>query len=439
MELLYASGLLLTGTALAITTWRKLWVGFVIIFPFTFAYGTLLASSLYLEIIPSYVFEQDTFSYFNGSSLYLVAVITTSLIISALTTQITSRAFAHRNAARPLLSQTNILLVIALELILLAHVAASGSPWLTEGVTRFQFWEERAIIKSLSIFNWLLYAIVFVLGANGAYFLYRGKKSSKALSLTALLLAAIYFISLGNKYSAIAILLFYYFIPGIISYKLRYKEKYPLTKDLIIIAPFILAGIAFLVTKQYEKFDARGLSTMEQLIERVLILQGHTYWGSFNIAVAEGGQYNQVLNELKALLFRLPDGEAGMSFLMQSLAPPAIFDSYTQSGVQFTLGFPGINIVVFGLFFGAIATLISWIIFSFFLSYLLCLIAQGSRVRLLFSAYLYLNSFVWFQRGSLDGFINWKTLTVLFMIATIEIHRHTRKLQYDSTQGLKNG
>lgn len=46
----------------------------------------------------------------------------------------------------------------------------SGSPLFEVGVTKFSFWRDQAILEPLSIFNWALYPVIFVVGANGAFF-----------------------------------------------------------------------------------------------------------------------------------------------------------------------------------------------------------------------------------------------------------------------------
>lgn len=439
MIYLYAVSVLILSFFLAYFVWKKFWVGFVVLFPFLYGYGASLVSSIYLEVFPSYIYEQDAVSFFNWVSLYFLIVMTGALFSVLLILQLLFRFYGYPAFVRPLLPRIYLLLVIALEVFLIVHVFASGSPLLLEGVTRFQFWSEYAIIKGLSIFNWLLYAIVFVVGANGAYFLYRSDGVSKLLSFVIFILAGLYFVSWGNKFSALVLLLFFYFIPGLLSYRFRYGEKYSFHRQLIKLGPVFVGAVLLLIVNQYEKFQARGLGVGEQLVERVLILQGHVLWGGFNKAIVEGGSYSHVLDEFRSLFFDLPSGASGMTFLMQILAPSEIFNNYIESGVEFTAGFPAINLVTFGLFLGAFFTVLSWLLFSFFVFYLLRLIAQGARIRLLLAAYVYLNAVVWFQRGSLDGFINWKFMIVIGFLFMIEMCRLGGGANNKKYLGIKNG
>ena len=438
MLYLYGASVLIVSFFLAYIVWRKFWIGFVVLFPFLYGYGTLLVSSVYLEVFPSYIYEQDSYSFFNWASLYFLFVMSGALFGVLLILQLLFRVYGYPALARPLLPRAYLLLVILLEIVLIAHVLASGSPLLLEGVTRFQFWSEYALVKGLSVFNWLLYAIIFVVGSSGAYFLYREDRISKLLSFVVFFLAGLYFVSWGNKFSALILLFFVYFIPGLISFRFRYGYKYPMHAQLIRVGPLFVGVVFLLVVGQYERFQARGLGVGEQLVERVLILQGHVFWGGFNKAALEGGNYSHAFNEVKSLFLDLPSGESGMTFLMKVLAPAELFYSYVESGVEFTSGFPAINLVTFGLLFGAVVTAFSWLLFSFFIFYLLRLIAQGARVRLLLAGYIYLNAVVWFQRGSLDGFINWKFMLVIVLIFGIEIFRLGRCSIERQFSGIKN-
>lgn len=424
MVSLYVGIVLVCCVLIGLLVWKRFSTGFVLLFPFLYAYAAILASSLYLEVFPSVIYEQGVSSHFNGSTAFLVLLLFFSLISVLFVLQAMSKRFGHGCMARPLFKKSYLCCVLVLEFFLIGHIFLSGSPLLVEGVTRFEFWSDHAIFKPLSIFNWLLYSIVFVVGANGAYFLYKESRMSRFLSFAVLFFAGVYFVSWGNKFSALVLLLFVYYVPGLLAYRVRYGEKYNILKQAFVWGPIFSFIVLFLIVDQYDKFQSRGLDVWDQLIERVLILQGHVWWGSFDRVLAEGGDYEHVLSEFKSLFVDLPKGEAGMTFIMRIIAPINVFGDYFESGVEFTGGFPAINILTLGLLGGGVFTVVSWGGFGFFLFYLWSLIVQGARFRLLLASYIYLNSVVWFQRGSLDGFVNWKTMVVALLIIIVELYRH---------------
>ena len=421
MEILYGVAMLFCYGFLGVLVWRRFNSIFALIFPYVYGYVTVFVSCLYVELFPSEIYEQGVLSHFNGASFLLFLVLSFSVTSVVLVFQVLVKKFGWLSRdVKPLLSAPLLICIVLLEICLIVHVLISGSPLFNLGVTKFTFWREQAVFQWLSVFNWLLYPILFVVGSSGAYFLYERKRFSGVLSLIIFVLACFYYVSWGNKFSALLLVVFSYFIPGLVSFRSRYGRKFPIFKRSFLIVSFFFFVVGFLVMGQYERFQSRGLDVKEQLFERVLVLQGHVWWGSVNKVLASGGDYQHVLDEFKSTFIGGEPGEAGMSYIMKRLAPAGLFSSYVESGVEFTGGYPAIAILTLGLVGGILFSALSWGGFGVFLFYLWCLISQGSRFRLFFAAYIYITSISWFQHGSINGFINWKFFVVMLLLMVME-------------------
>lgn len=424
MDILYGGMVLFFYIALGVLVWRKFNSIFALIFPFVYGYAAVFFSCLYIELFPSEIYEQGVVSYFNGASFLLFLVLCFSVVSVLLTFQVLYKRCGWSSGdIKPLLPVSLLICVVLLEVFLIAHVLVSGSPLFNSGVTKFSFWREQALFKSLSVFNWLLYPVIFVVGSNGAYFLYGRKKFASALSFLVLVLACFYYVSWGNKFSALLLIVFFYFIPGLVSFRFRFGKKFPFLRRTFFVSLFFLFAVGILVMGQYERFQSRGLDVKEQLVERVLVLQGHVWWGSVNEVLSSGGDYQHVLDEFKSIFVSGEAGEAGMSYIMKRLAPAGLFSSYVESGVEFTGGYPAIAILTLGLVGGTLVSAFTWGVFGIFLFYLWCLISQGSRFRLFFAAYIYMTSISWFQHGSVSGFINWKFFFVVLVLLIMEFFK----------------
>ncbi|MEO4046306.1 DUF6418 domain-containing protein [Pseudomonas sp. CAU 1711] len=417
---IYGGGGALLFFLLGVVVWRKFSSIFTLLFPFIYGYFGVFVSCLYLELFPSFIFEQGVLSFFNGSSLLLIAVLFVSVVSVIFVFQALANVVRVPEVGRPLLSVKVLILVIALELLLIIHVFLSGSPLVEVGITKFNFWREKAILESLSIFNWALYPILFVVGANGAYFMYVRSRVSWVLSFSVLILACLYYVSWGNKFSALLLVVFFYFVPGVVSFRRRYGMAYPVFRRTVLLGLVFAFTVASLVLLQYERFQSRGLDAGEQLIERVLVLQGHVWWGSVNEVLSIGPDYDQIAKEFGAILSSESEGPVGMRYIMESLAPEYLYLSYLESGVEFTAGYPAILLLVFSFWGVLLFSVFWWGFYGLFLFYLARLIFLGSRVRLFFSAYLYMASLAWFQHGSLSGFVNWKFFVVCLFLFFLE-------------------
>lgn len=415
LGVIYGGGVALLFSLLGLVVWRKFSLVFALLLPFIYGYFSVFLSCLYLELFPSFIFEQGEYSFFNGASFLLFVVLFLSALSVIFVFQALGKVVRIPEKGRSPLSANILIAVIFLEFLLIFHVFLSGSPLLEAGVTKFTFWREQAILEPLSIFNWVLYPILFVIGANGAFFMYPRGRASWFLSILVLLLGCLYYVSWGNKFSALLLVVFFYFIPGVVSYRKTYGVAYPVFRRTFLFGVIFLLVIISLVLLQYERFQSRGLDAGEQLIERVLVLQGHVWWGSVNEVLLVGADYDQAVKEFGAVFSS--QGPVGMQYIMKKLAPEYLYSNYFESGVEFTGGYPAILILIFGFFGGVLFSVLWWAFYGLFLFYLARLVFIGSRVRLFFSAYIYMTSFAWFQHGSMSGFVNWKFFVVcLFLL-----------------------
>lgn len=401
--------------------------------PYLYGMLTVLVSSAYLEILPSYIYEQDTISSHNGATV-LYAVFSISALF---TVSITMRTLGHNKSdgnslrPQPLMGTMPLLSIVFLELFLIAHVFASGSPLLTLTSSKFDFWEVSAKLKALSIFNWLLYLIIFVVGGNGGFFLYEKRKDyfKRFLSILILLLGICYYISWGNKFSALIMMLFMYFVPSCLSYKFIFNKQIRFNIKVIIYGSLLILFFMSLVIWQYSIIQTRGLDIVEQLAERIFVLQGHVWWGIVERVIQKGPIYSHVLDEIQAMVTGTSTpGAVGMTYLMKLLAPPTLFSGYMSSNVQFTAGYPAINVITFGFLFGWLITVLGWFVFALFLNYLCTLMRNGSRIRLFYSAYIYLTFTGWLMHGTPSLFFGPKLMLFILLLFSLETVRYVVNL-----------
>ena len=438
LGIIYGGGVALLICSLGLLVWRKFGSIFALLLPFMYGYFSVFLSCLYLELYPSFIFEQERYSFFNGASLLLFVVLLFSVLSVVFVFQNLSRVVGVQKEGRSLLSKKALFSVVVLEGVLIAHVFLSGSPLFEVGVTKFSFWRDQAILEPLSIFNWALYPVIFVVGANGAFFMYSKSRVSWFLSVLVLVFGCLYYVSWGNKFSALLLVVFLYFIPGVIAFRRRFGFSYPIVSRTFALGLGFLFLIIGLVSSQYERFQSRGLDAREQLIERVFVLQGHVWWGSVGAVLAGGPDFDQAAKELGSVFRRDDSDSVGMRYMMKKLAPEYLYSSYLESGVEYTGGYPAILVLIFGLFGGVLFSVVLWGFYGFFLFYLARLISIGSRVRLFFSSYLYITSFAWFQHGSISSFINWKFLVVCLFLLSLEIVFYLRGLEKQASQEVCN-
>ncbi len=242
------------------------------------------------------------------------------------------------------------------------------------------------------------------------FFMYSKSRVSWFLSVLVLVFGCLYYVSWGNKFSALLLVVFLYFIPGVIAFRRRFGFSYPIVSRTFALGLGFLFLIIGLVSSQYERFQSRGLDAREQLIERVFVLQGHVWWGSVGAVLAGGPDFDQAAKELGSVFRRDDSDSVGMRYMMKKLAPEYLYSSYLESGVEYTGGYPAILVLIFGLFGGVLFSVVLWGFYGFFLFYLARLIFIGSRVRLFFFIILVHNVFrlvsarVYFELYQLEVF-----------------------------------
>lgn len=388
---------------------------------FIFSYSTVFISSLYLEIFSPYIYEQAIYSGLNFSTFLFLLVIFLSLFFALCVFSFLCKTFPLREKRGHIISNNYLFFVVGIELILIAHVFISGSPLIELDVSKFNFWSDKALIPAFKVFNWMLYILIFVVGGNSPYFILKKGSLDKFLSLGVLLLALLYYISWGNKFSALMVVFFMYFSPGLLMYRLKYGEPYLSFKKIAVMVVIGFSAVSILVASQYSRYQSRGLTIVEQLLERVFVLQGHVWWGTIEHISNREPHFFQIINESQMVLLGKSSEHYGMLYLMELLAPSSLFYSYLEAGVQFTGGFPAINFSIFGLALGFALSIISWSVFGIFLYYLVKLLLEKSKLRLILSGYLFVSSLSYYLHGTISGFLNWKFFIVVSLLFFLEV------------------
>lgn len=105
LGIIYGGGVALLICSLGLLVWRKFGSIFALLLPFMYGYFSVFLSCLYLELYPSFIFEQERYSFFNGASLLLFVVLLFSVLSVVFVFQNLSRVVGVQKEGRSLLSK----------------------------------------------------------------------------------------------------------------------------------------------------------------------------------------------------------------------------------------------------------------------------------------------------------------------------------------------
>jgi len=274
-----------------------------------------------------YVVEQDAHSYLNGASVYFLlynVVFYFGTKLGYLLTSGIARTVTTKRDITPNEKKYTLQLLLFSIISLFINYLLSPKPFFTDGITRFNYWENSAIPILSAIFGNVSAFIAIGLGC-----IFWIGKSQSALKL--FIVYIIYLILIGHKFGAPLMGIVLFTLPRIVGEQslISFVKKY-LPK---IIAVGSIIGIVvyyhYFVANPYSYAD---LGVGEALAQRAFVLQGHVFWGSvkYESILADKWEFDDLFN--------------GMRTMMVLLSPAStyIIDESYFSGHSFTAAYPAI-------------------------------------------------------------------------------------------------
>lgn len=343
-----------------------------------FGMVSVLFSNILIES-GSYVTEQEKFGFYNGSTViyfsWVVYTICLIYIFSLLYRPLCYNYYEYKwlkNKNRFDFIFLRGLCFFAIACVLFMGLT-HGFP-LLHGVDRFVYWSRQDYI--FEFIYGQLFLISFLLG-----WLYH---SDRKFSVTLFFIVMVLHILFSNKFSAIALSLFMFFLPwffrgfGYFRIKIYVKIVFLL---LMVFVPFLY----MVYTVIY------GVDGLEEFIDKVLsriVLQGHMFWGTINLHDSflffnSEHFFNEVLGAYGA-----NDGYYGMQNLMVEVSGE-IGKRRIEQGADFTMAYPAVVYNFSGLFgiYVAQFLLVGFFSVIIFLTvkcirnlYVLCLVPLGKII-----------------------------------------------------------
>lgn len=401
-------------------------IEFIFLFFTLFGMFTVLASNTYIEAANPYIMEEGIYGFYTGSTIrYFIysmfGISSFILMFNILKTLAKFPVYSIQHIDRNIDSKI-IIFSFVLITILIFHALVSNPPLFNPASSRFNFWSDFAKIPSFSKFNVL---VLMLLPTLSIMVVTTKSLSKKNIIYFFVVLLIFYDILLGNKFSSIILKLVLFFVPMIVI-KLLAKEKILNLKIISFLLIFSFFILILIINEYGTEYDI----LMQKIISRVLILQGHTWWGSDYYVYQHGGlgTIDQLWNEILSIISQ-PEpmqAKAGMPYMMNLIGHNEVY-TYFEAGVQYTMGFPAILVIIFGWYYVFFPLLLVWFIFSFIYFYYYYLIISSSRIRIFLFSHIIITSGSFWSNGTLHTFFNFKLLVIIFCLIILEMYKSYKR------------
>lgn len=298
-------------------------------------------------------------------------------------------------------------LMVATVSVSLVNILLSPQiPYPGSGFARQSFWEYRIRFPIIpDLFGILLFFVPFVCGAVE---LYGRRLSDKRLTTFARIVLLFYFFYLligGQVFHGLL-------LPATVVAALLLAEKVRSRATLLPLRRvlMILAGGAALTVTVYLSFQNRGISrafgsVWDAIAYRVLALQGSTYWQTDMLWATRGET-----GSLQTLLH-------GREFLITTIMPEHLAESYLGAGVNLQGALPATSLVSLGLWLTILLCVGYGVLLGFVTSLVYAMVINGRVLLLLPSAYLWLWTVGAYSRASLEEIASAKFLLFALIVA----------------------
>ncbi len=381
-----------------------------------YSMGSKQISVVYLDLVPTYVSESGSWTYWNGASIrvfFAHATIISGIIFCVIIgTSLLSkllRAWGNDSSVT-----TNYRIWIAfcggclgIQVVNLAMSSSLAFPGMA--ATRYDFWDTYAKFPFLvSIFGELMAFVPLVL----AVCLINAKAQQDQIwQFSAYCLIGIYCIfllSTGQRFHGLVLA----FGPA---FGIWILEQYRMKSNLIT-ARRVFVSLAlgfFLFCYAVFDFSTRGIadehgSGLSALAYRVFALQGHVLW-NVDVLVSTSGPRGS-----------LSDLNDGMDSLMELIMPVALYSRFESSGVNLSTGLPAMTLYIFGFWKGLIPLFIYGVVEG--VAFIICYIAyvRRSGSLSLFASYIWVWCNAVYASSTIKPLLDWK-FPVFLSIAVILI------------------
>lgn len=298
-------------------------------------------------------------------------------------------------------------LMLAIIGVALANVLVSPEvPYPGSGFARQSFWESRIRFPIIrDIFGILLFFVPFVCAAVELYGRALGRRRLITFARVVLALYFAYLLIGGQVFHGL-LLPTTVVIALLIAEKVRSRTRLlPLRKMLMVAA----GGAALMVTV-YLSFQSRVISqsfdsVSDAIVYRVLALQGSTYWQTDSMWASDGA-----IGSLETLLH-------GREFLILSIMPPSLAESYLEAGVNLQGALPATSLLSIGFGPTVMLCLAYGVLLGLITSLVYFMVVKGRVILLLPSAYLWLWTMGAYSRASLEEIVSPKYLLFALIVA----------------------
>jgi len=336
-------GLIIHGAAIYLLSRKSLRLTLCIAFPI---YSLWFASLSNLMIEKGgYILEQFRYGELNGAtsfiSFYSLIFITTAHLI--LSTTLKSRGHSETNikSSYGTLKITILCLITVYILIMLTYGTA-----LSNGQDRFSYWSKlpdtlAQIVKNMRALHGPL------TGIAGYIFTYLSRKEKKHLSILLILLHSILFL-LGDKLTPFFNASFF-FITGYAIAAIHNKENIKINISLILKIIFASLSLIGILAAGFILQQNIRPSILLIAFEQRMILQGHVWYGIFDIVREKGS----ILATSKLLNPNSLDNPSGLDALSYMVSEENFVYDRIKRGITFTMGGPAAALAIGGVYVGS--------------------------------------------------------------------------------------
>ncbi|APL70836.1 hypothetical protein RG70_10085 [Escherichia coli] len=195
--------------------------------------------------------------------------------------------------------------------------------------------------------------------------------------------------------------------PMLLPYVLINYDKIK-TKNILIVLGFCIVFITSSIVINYIFIEKSGATFIFDRIS----MQGQLWWYYFNEHVLLAKTPHELSEEFSSEY-------SGLLNLMYHSMPAHLFNSYIERGVVLTSGFPAIFLFYFGQYW-LLPTLLSPFLFGLVVYFFSRSLYSGSILSLLISSKLFFSFTVFFARGDIATFLDYKLFIYLLIIIILQ-------------------
>ncbi|MFK5734568.1 hypothetical protein KW869_13575 [Pseudomonas urmiensis] len=385
-------------------------------------------SVLFLSSNQVFITEQARESFENNAALYLIAAVTLHFVGLYFSQYIFSRDFRNLQERRPTGVYSRLIIFKLLPPLILfllyANLFVSGGvPIFQSGyIDRFGYLQGTLLWPVLRFLGAIAMPLVILLGYG--FYISAGLRKITPLLYYVIYLG--YIVLIGQKFGGIILSAFVFFLPVVMvqlrDNGFRFIKKYAVHLLLVAGFAFLLVSYHYSRYAMSEEFGgAWGF-----IKYRVLVLQGHLFWG--------------VANEVDMLRNTLSPDFSGLYNAMQDMmllvSPAAIAEGAIERGVNFAFGY-FISFFYYIGFWGVLAYWLNGFVFG-----TICYVCIKSVYQRDFTLYFFsIASLVWWiiylQSGSVAVLLSLQSIVFHLALITVPIFRKLlgRRIVVSNLQG----